>query len=90
MIRQSVLLEQDYQKLKLAMDQQKQKTNSNKVKSPVKTKSKFTNRNSTKNDKIKKFMCDTFGEDGKEQKMMTKKERKKCVITSRNKRQRIF
>ena len=41
----------------------------------MKTKSKFTNRNSTKNDKIKKFMCDTFGEDGKEQKMMTKKEK---------------
>ena len=55
----------------------------------MKTKSKFTNRDSRKNDKIKKFMRDTFGEDGKE-KMMTKKERQKCVITSRNKRQRIF
>ena len=33
------------------MDQQKEKTNSSKVKSPVKRKSKFTNRSSKENDK---------------------------------------
>ena len=46
MIQQSVLLELEKQKAKLAMDQQKEKTNSSKVKSPVKIKSKFTNRSS--------------------------------------------
>ena len=50
------------------MDQQKEKTNSSKVKSPVKRKSKFTNRSSRENDKKrKKFMRDNFGEDEKEQ-----------------------
>ena len=49
------------------MDQQKEKTNSSKVKSPVKRKSKFTNRGSRENDnKRKKFMRDNFGEDEKE------------------------
>ena len=43
MIRQSVLLELEKQKAKLAMDQQKEKTNSSKVKSPVKRKPKFAN-----------------------------------------------
>ena len=51
MIRQSVLLELGKQKAKLAMDQQKEKTNSSKVKSPVKRKSKFTNCSSKENDK---------------------------------------
>ena len=36
MIRQSVLLEVEKQKVKLSMDQQKDKTNSSKAKSPVK------------------------------------------------------
>ena len=36
------------------MDQQKEKTNSNKVKSPVKRKSKFTNHSPGENDKKKK------------------------------------
>ena len=56
MIRQSVLLELEKQKAKLAMEQQKEKINSSKVKSPVKKKSKFTNHSSRENDKKKKFM----------------------------------
>ena len=68
MIRQSVLLELEKQKPKLAMDQQKEKINSNKVKSPVKRKSKFTNRGSRENNKKrKKFMRHNFGEDANEQ-----------------------
>ena len=47
------------------MDQQKEKTNSSKVKSPVKRKSKFTNRSFRENKKRKKFMRDSFGEDEK-------------------------
>ena len=50
------------------MDWQKEKTNSNKVKSPVKRTSEFTNRRSRENDKKrKKFVCYNFGEDEKEQ-----------------------
>ena len=78
MIRQSVVLELEKQKVKLAMDQQKEKTNSNKVISPVKRKSKFTNWSSREKDKKrKKFMRDSFGKDEKEQlkKMTKKKER---------------
>ena len=51
MIQKSVLQELEKLKLKLAMNQNKKKTNSNKVKSPVKRKSKFTNRSSRENDK---------------------------------------
>ena len=74
------------------MDQQKEKTNSNKVKFPVKRKSKFTNRSFRESDKeINKLMCDNFGEDEKEPLgNMTKKERNKCVINCRNKKKRIF
>ena len=54
MTQQSVLLGLEKQKAKLAMDQQKEKTNSNKVKSPVKRKSKFTNHSPGENDKKKK------------------------------------
>ena len=50
MIRQTVLLELEKQKAKLSMDQQKEKTSSNKVKSPVKRKSKFTDRSSGENE----------------------------------------
>ena len=58
------------------MDQQKEKTNSSKVKSPVKRKSKFTNRSSGENDKKrKKFMRDNFGED--EKKQLKKDDKKK-------------
>ena len=68
------MLELEKQRAELAMDQQKEKTNSNKVKSPVKRKSKFTNCSSREYDKKrKKFMGDNFGEDEKEQlKKMTK------------------
>ena len=46
---------------KLAMDQHEEKTNSSKVKSPVKRKSKFTNRSSRENDKKrKKFLVITL------------------------------
>ena len=80
MIRQSVLLELEKQKAKLAMDQQKEKTNSNKVKSPVKRKPKFTNRCSKENDKKrKKFIRDNFDEDEKEQLKKVDKNRKKEV-----------
>ena len=65
MIRQSVLQELEKQKAKLAMDQQKEKINSSKVKSPVKR--KFSNRSSRENDKKRKnFMRYNFGEDEKE------------------------
>ena len=58
------------------MDQQKEKNNPNKVKSPVKRKLKHTNRSSKENDKRKTFMHDNFGEDEKEQlKRDNKKER---------------
>ena len=60
------------------MDQQKEKTNSSKVESPVKRKSKFTNRSSRENDKKrKKFMRDNFGEDEKEQLKKDDKKRKR-------------
>ena len=86
MIQQSVLQELEKQKTKLATDQQKDKTNSNKVKSPVKRKSEFTNRSSKENDKKRsKFMRDDFGEDEKEQ-LKKKKERTKSVITLRKKK----
>ena len=75
MIQQSVLQELEKQKTKLATDQQKDKTNSNKVKSPVKRKSELTNRSSKENDKKRsKFMRDDFGEDEKEQLKKKKKE----------------
>ena len=78
MIRQSVLLELEKQKAKLAMDQQKEKTNSSKVKSPVKRKSKFTNRSPRENDKKrKKLLRDNFGEDEKEQFKKDDKKRKR-------------
>ena len=77
MIQQSVLLELEKQKAKLAMDQQNKKTSSSKVKSPVKRKSQLTYCSSRENDKKrKKFMRDNFGEDEKEQlKKDDKKER---------------
>ena len=52
MTRQSVLLEK--QKAKLAVDQEKEEINSNKVKYPVKGKSRFKNRSFRENDKRKK------------------------------------
>ena len=55
MIRQSLLQELEKQKAKLAQDQQKEKTNSNKLKSPVKRNSKFTNSSSRENDKKRKM-----------------------------------
>ena len=72
------------------MDQQKEKTNSSKVKSPVKKNSKFTNHSSRESDKKrKKFMHDNFGKDEKDQlKKDDKKEREKCVITSRKKKKK--
>ena len=76
MIWQSVLLELEKQKAELAMDQQKEKTNSSKVKSPVKRKSKFTNRSSKENDKKRKITLMKM-----KKKKMTKKERDECVIT---------
>ena len=91
MIRQSVLQEQEKQKAKLAIDQEKEKINSNKFRSPVKRKSNFTNHSSREYDKKrKKLMRDSFGEDEKEQfKKMIKKERKKCVITLRKNKRKL-
>ena len=57
------------------------KANSNKAKSPVKRKSKFTNCGSRENQKRKKFLCDNFDEDEKEQLKKVDKKRTKCVIT---------
>ena len=58
-IRQSVLQELKKQKANLAVDQEKEETNSNKVRSPLKGKSKFTNHSFRENDKRrKKFMRD--------------------------------
>ena len=58
------------------MDQQKEKTNSSKVKSPVKWKSKFTNCSSRENEKRKKFMRVNFRENEKEQLKKDDKKRK--------------
>ena len=59
MIRQFVLQELEKQKAKLAVDQEKEETNSNKVRSPIKRKSKLTNRSFRENYKrMKKFMRD--------------------------------
>ena len=57
LIQQSVHLELEKQKAKIAMDQQKEKLNSNKVKRRVKRKSKFTNRSPRENDKKKRSAC---------------------------------
>ena len=60
------------------MDQQKEKSNISKVKSPVKRNSKFTNRSSRENDKKrKKFIRDNFDEDEKEQLKKDDKKRKR-------------
>ena len=58
MIQQYFLLELEKQKAKLVIDQEKEKTNSSKVKSPLKRKSKFTNRSSRQNDKKRKKFCE--------------------------------
>ena len=63
MIQKSVLQELEKLKVKLAIDQNKRKTNSTKVKSPVKRKSKFTNLSSRENDKKWKKLCNSLGED---------------------------
>ena len=63
MVRQSVLQELEKQKAKLAVDQEKEETNSSKVKSPVKRKSKFTNCSFRENDRRKKFMRDNLEEE---------------------------
>ena len=60
------------------MDQQKGKTNSSKIKSPVKRKSKFTSCSSRENEKkSKKFMRDNFGADEEEQLKIDDKKTKK-------------
>ena len=57
MIRQSVFPELGKQKAELAVEQEKEETNSNKVKSSVKRKSNFTNCSFRENDeRSKKFM----------------------------------
>ena len=61
MIRQFVLQELEKQKAKLAVDQVKEETNSNKVRSPIKRKSKLTNHSFRENYKrMKKFMRDNI------------------------------
>ena len=74
------------------MDQQKEKTNSNKVKSPVKRKSEFTNLSSRENDnKRKKFMHDNFVEDEKEPlKKVDKKRKKEMRDNLEEEKKRIF
>ena len=79
MIRQSVLLELEKQKRNILWTSRK-KTNSSKVKSLSKRKSKFTSRCSRGKDKRKKFMHDNFGEDEKEQLKNKDKKRKKEML----------
>ena len=50
----------------LAVDQEKEESNSNKVRSPMKRKSKFTNQRFRENDRRKKFMWDNLKEEKKE------------------------
>ena len=81
MIQQSVLQELEKQKAKLAVDQEKEESNSNKIKSPVKRNSKFANRSFRENDKRRKrFMCDNLEEENKEysRKMDNKRKKAKC------------
>ena len=67
MIRQSILQQLEKQKSKLAVDQEKEETNSKKIKSPVKRKSKFRNRSFRENDKRReRFMHDNLEEENKE------------------------
>ena len=67
MIRQSILQELEKQKTKLTIAQEEEKPDPNKVKCPVKRKSKFTNRSSKKNDKKrKKLMLDNINDERKE------------------------
>ena len=67
MNRQSVLKELGKQKMKLSIAQDREKSVSNKVKSPVKRKSKCTYRSSRENDKKrKKEMRDNLEDDAKE------------------------
>ena len=81
MIRQSILQELEKQKAKLAVDQEKEETNSNKIKSPVKRKSKFKNCSFRENDKRRKrFMRDNLKEENKEysRKVDNKRKKAKC------------
>ena len=83
MIRQFVLQELEKQKAKLAVDQEKEETNSNKVRSPTKRKSKLTNRSFRENYKrMKKFMLDNIRKKKKniQEKWITI-EKKQNVIT---------
>ena len=83
MIRQFVLQELEKQKAKLVVDQEKEETNSNKVRSPMKRKSKLTNRSFRENYKRRrKFMRDNLRKKKKniQEKWITI-ERKQSVIT---------
>ena len=83
MIQRSVLLELEKQKAKLAMNQQKEKTYSNKVKLPVKRKSKFTNCSS-------RAKHDSPDDSQKDQlRKYEKGYRKRYVLTSMMKKQSI-
>ena len=76
-IRQSVLQELKKQKANLAVDQEKEETNSNKVRSPLKRKSKVTNHSFRENDKRrKKFMRDNLEEEKKNSRKMDNKRKK--------------
>ena len=67
MIRQSVLQELQKQKTKLTIAQGEEKPDPGKVKSPVKGKSKFTNRSSKENNKKrKKLMRDNINDERRE------------------------
>ena len=77
MIRQSVLQKLEKQKANLAVDQEKKETNSSKVRSPLKRKSKFTNHSFRENDKrMKKFMHDNIEEEKKNSRKMDNKRKK--------------
>ena len=79
MIRQSTLQELERQKGELDMDQEKEETNSNKGKSPVKRKSKFTDSSFRENGKRRqKFMRDNLEEEQKEYSRKVDNKRKKA------------
>ena len=72
MIRQSVFPELGKQKAELAVEQEKEETNSNKVKSSVKRKSNFTNCSFRENDERRKKFMHKSPEDEKHSRILKK------------------
>ena len=83
MIQQSVLQKLKKQKAKLTIAEEEDKPNPSKVKSPVKRKSKFTNRSSKENDrKRKKLMRNNINDEKRTlKKRKITKEKKQSLTT---------